>query len=155
MVNLELVQNYVVNNENKTIKEVVEKKHAGFENGWEVKGDMVEFWFSPTVKLENSPLTAPAKYKWEVRDTKITPINGKAIELTPELDERLIEFQKRRDSISKEELEIYDLISKLYGEEEDDNEYQITFGKVAKQYEMTPKEVEELYFKVNEKLGVI
>ncbi|MFY0758752.1 hypothetical protein AB1K32_07715 [Metabacillus dongyingensis] len=81
---LEKVQNYVLDT-NVNLKNHLDEKHKGFENGWEVEDNTVVFFFSPTAKLKDNPLRSPAKYKWLVEGDVITPINGRAIELTPEL----------------------------------------------------------------------
>lgn len=64
----------------KTFKELLETKHAGFENGWSLENGNVVFWYSPTVELKDNPLRSPAKYVWEVIDGEVKAINGRALE---------------------------------------------------------------------------
>lgn len=76
-----LVQNHEYEKHGKTIKELVESKHAGFENGWSIENGRVVFWYSPTVKVKDNPLRSPAKYVWEVSKNKVKAFNGRALEL--------------------------------------------------------------------------
>ncbi len=77
---ISVVQNHKHAKNDKTFKELLETKHAGFENGWSVENGKVVFWHSPTVKLEDNPLRSPAKYVWEVIDGEVKAFNGRALE---------------------------------------------------------------------------
>lgn len=84
--NIDKVKSYKLKN-NHTLEGFLEEKHKGYENGWTVEGENVVFFYSPTKKLADNPLKSPAKYKWTVKGDKIIALNGRALELTPELSE--------------------------------------------------------------------
>lgn len=83
---IDAVKNYKLKN-NDTLEEFLGEKHKGFENGWTVEGEDIIFFYSPTKKLADNPLRSPAKYRWTIKENQIIALNGRALELTPELSE--------------------------------------------------------------------
>jgi hypothetical protein len=142
---LEIVQNYQV--KGTTIKNYLEEKHKGFDNGWTVEDDVVIFYFSPTIKIQDNPLRSPAEYIWRIEGEKIISISGKANELTPELDERKQEIETRKQSISTDELTIYNFI--MNEDVSSDSEFLTAFEKASVVFGLTPSKIEEIYLKID------
>lgn len=149
MSKVDLIKKYLING--KTVDEILQEKHGMFDNGWKVNENEVVFYFSPSVVLDKNPLTSEAEYRWSVRNGNIIPLNGRASELMPELDEANIKMYEIKDSVPTELLRIHSFFNIKHGEEGwSESE---TIELASKQFGLSEAEIEEIVDKVEKMIS--
>jgi hypothetical protein len=94
-------------------------------------------------------LGKPVRYRWDVVNGEIDAISGKAAKLTPKLHKISRELEEKRSEIPAEQLEIFDYVRERFGEHGDEEG---SIKDAAEKFSKTEKEIEEIYFDVDEKL---
>lgn len=142
---LKLVQDYELKS-GITLKEKLESDYATREKGWRIEDNEVVFYVSPTRELSKNPLTSPDEIKWRVEGNKIIPVSGKSSEYTPELDEKLMEIEKRKRSVPKNNLRIYNFVEHYMSELDKSEEESLEAA--SKEFNLSVNEIDAIHLKV-------
>lgn len=86
---------------------------------------------------------------WEKTSEGFKAKNGKAIELTPHLNDEVKQLEERRKSVSQSNLKIYDYIRLSFGEHGDE---EVSFEEASSKFGLTVKDIEAIYYRVDELL---
>lgn len=135
---LEKLKKHITSKGN-TVDHFLKKKYPSGE--WILEGDFY------TYQAIVAHLTV--KSIWKKDGQRIIAVNGRAIELTPDLDDKTHELEERRKAVPKENLRIYNFICSRF--EEHGNE-ELSFNEANKEFGLDVKTIEAIYYRVDDLL---
>lgn len=114
---LQMIKNYKLSN-GETINEYLLRRYDGFKNCWEEKGNIVEF----SVSIPG--LSSPIVFRWVIEGNGFFAANGYAMRLTPELNKKLLDSERRLREIPDNKKAVYYFMKSEWEKlEEEDGKY--------------------------------
>lgn len=112
-----------------SVNQFLKQKHPNGD--WVVNKDEIGYY----VKVAHLTM----KYRWKIVGEVIEAINGRAVQLTPDLHPNKVNIDAKRDKV---QLMIYDFVRNTFGEIESMEE---SIKKASVKFNLTEKEVEAIY----------
>lgn len=119
----------------------LENKNKIFSFEWNQTDNIVTF------SVNIPQLRSPNIYKWEVKNNEIFALNGSAISVTPELNKRIQELEKKKESVPLEQMRIYNFVKQYHLEE--DQPIETVLEKANVEFGLSKEEIDSIYLKVD------